>query len=211
MTSKLQKTTVVRMINWLLKILPEKRRGNCAAFIILQVFLWPAILSLLKTDGGTIYRITGVAIVITWLLFHNWDWMIKNWWFRKGNLAFKQLIPNIEDTLKMYNYINTSQFEKIDLEKDFTNSFLLLSQLNDMDIGPSYEDWLIAQSKSEEKNKVMETYFMVTLDYARNKTYKEYVEYLNKKNKNFAEKLKNNPDSELTKKLFELAREKTKL
>ena len=108
----------------------------------------------------------------------------------------------------MYNHIKMSQFEKIDSEKDYTNSFLLLSQLTDMDIGPSYEVLLTAQTQPEEKNEVMETYFIVTLDYARNKTYKEYVEYLNKKNNDFEEKLRNNPDSELTKRLFEFAREK---
>ena len=175
------------------RFLPEKRRGNFLALSIIQVHLWPLILVYQEVHWKAVYSITVVAIVITWFFFRNWDWIIRNWWFRKGNLAFKQLIPDLKQALLICSYIDTSKSERIEPGRDYPEIVVLLSRLTTMDIGLSHEDQLARYLGTKKTETIIRGHLMQTLEYAENQKYKEYVEILKKRNKDFAEKLKD-PD-----------------
>ena len=181
------------MIDRLSKFLPEKRRGNFLAFTFLQLLLWPGILSFLGISWGIFSGFTLAAIITTWLFFHNWDWIIKNLWFRKSNLAFKQLIPDLKDALLICSYIDTSKSERIEPGRDYPKIVVLLSRLRTMYIGLSQQDELAKYLGTKETKKIIQAHLLQTLEYAENQRYKEYVELLKKRNKDFAEKLKD-PD-----------------
>ena len=174
----------------LLNHLPPKRRANCLAILLLIFQLsWGGHFLMEGNIVRVYWCLVAVLMTITWLLFYNWNWIVRNWWFRKGDLAFKLLIPELEKVLQFCVHVGLKEFDKIDLGNDFLKVQSLSIQLTNMNIGLSNKDLINTYHNPEKRLEIWHQHFAQTLEYAKNGKYKEYVKFLEEKNARFLKDL----------------------
>ena len=116
-----------------------------------------------------IYNITVIVVGVTWLIFRNWEWIVRNWFPAKSNANFKLLVPELEYAIDVCGRIFKTG-EPLPLN-DIRRIGELISRLSRMELLPRFEEG----SKPAEAANVLIHHLSNMLEYARAGKYKEYL------------------------------------
>ena len=128
----------------------------------------------MQHDWMLIYCFVVISVLITWIIFLQWEWIIRNWWPTKSKANFKLLVPELEYAIKVCSHMFKTG-EPLAM-KDIPRMGELISRLGRMELVPLPKKENSIKTPTEVSNFLLQR-LSEMLEYARAGKYKEYVDF----------------------------------
>ena len=132
----------------------------------------------MQYDWIIIYCFIVILVLLTWLIFFQWEWIIKkyewairNWYPVKSKANFVRLVPEIEEVMRILQHHISSNEKKISQET-LIKLALFARRLEHMGLHPGVDE---SKPVEEEAKRLMQILSQM-LEYAKAGRYKEYVD-----------------------------------